>query len=849
MAASPNGQEDNTIKSHLDALNIAKNQLEIGTDVSAKYRGAWCEGKVIKRQDIIMCKVAFESGQGTAQCKHSDIKGTLGINESVMALDSKSGHYLRATIQKLSDGSLYTVRFPDGDERTLKRNAVTLMGPQHYNNGDSLGSFPMTDPDEFGAPIPVAETPEISRKRRRVSSETNCNGTVNGVSNAGGVSVTEEVIATSSPGASVISDADEPSGTSHQVVLVNPIRDGTDDGQFWWPALIVPAAEVMRDMIGAEDLDPKTSFVVRFFEDNLFAIIPHEFVKQMQRNTYPFERFRKVRDGRFLKLPAVQRALKYLDYGNLPTNFKWKTWSDKCDKEAAAAAAWEKEHNLGPHTDKRWNPNPIVERNFNASLYEFMSNLSTPIKRTPSIGFKDLDLFKLYTLVARNGGYTNVTEKKLWRQLYGELLNQPKAVPANGDKTIRSSYEKYLLSFERQKIKGREDPDLVKDDKSLTNIASPKQEADVKRVEGDQDSYRHTWRYEIGNFAKCSYKDGKRYTVIIEDRRAINRDGKTKLEYRVHYQNWAKRYDQWIDSNKIHDVEDSNVKKRPRVRTDIRKEELVVPAVAIMEPENTPVGENFVPEPIMTNAESANVSPSSGSSRKSRKSKGQLTDEELAQTLALAEVRGRRRETRGSISATSVALTQQKNALLGIGVNHGDGGVNGLDKSLEPKSPTKMKSPSRVKSPGGSKAERVSPTKRHAGAGAAVLERNTNRVADQTDGNAVNVSKQSNAQPINCYVPTCIGLSNGWKTCYSCSCGRYKPEKAVKSFRQQSQAPNYAAKFYNALAKYVDEPIPIQLEYLQKLFGKHTNALRHLMSDERKRQKRFERRSAVGENS
>jgi hypothetical protein len=38
--------------------------LTVGTDVSAKYRGAFCEAKVKKVQRIVKCKVTFK-GEAT----------------------------------------------------------------------------------------------------------------------------------------------------------------------------------------------------------------------------------------------------------------------------------------------------------------------------------------------------------------------------------------------------------------------------------------------------------------------------------------------------------------------------------------------------------------------------------------------------------------------------------------------------------------------------------------------------------------------------------------------------------------------------------------------------------------
>ena len=60
------------------------------------------------------------------------------------------------TVQRVTDGSHYTVAFHDGDERTLRRGAVTLMGPAHFQEGGTLGSFPLGDPDTVAAAAAAA---------------------------------------------------------------------------------------------------------------------------------------------------------------------------------------------------------------------------------------------------------------------------------------------------------------------------------------------------------------------------------------------------------------------------------------------------------------------------------------------------------------------------------------------------------------------------------------------------------------------------------------------------------------------------------------------------------------------
>ena len=173
------------------------------------------------------------------------------------------------TITRARTHTYKTAGFPDGDERTLKKSYVKPMGPQHFDGVPTLGTTPLTDPDAFSAAI--VKSPEgilldksalgeVSRKRRRVSdgsAEFNL-----------AVTSPEEAHA-SAARRPKYREAKLPTGSYHEVVLVNPFPGDLKSTRPWWPALVVPAAEVMRDMIGAKDYDPKSSSVVRFFEDNL----------------------------------------------------------------------------------------------------------------------------------------------------------------------------------------------------------------------------------------------------------------------------------------------------------------------------------------------------------------------------------------------------------------------------------------------------------------------------------------------------------------------------------------------------------------------------------------------------
>ncbi|KAI5741001.1 hypothetical protein M8J76_009421, partial [Diaphorina citri] len=65
------------------------------------------------------------------------------------------------------------------------------------------------------------------------------------------------------------------------------------------------------------------------------------------------------------------------------------------------------------------------ERDFLHKLYQYMKTRKTPIGKVPTIGFKELDLYKLFHKVKHLGGYEEVTTGRLWKLLlpYEKYLN------------------------------------------------------------------------------------------------------------------------------------------------------------------------------------------------------------------------------------------------------------------------------------------------------------------------------------------------------------------------------------------------------------------------------------------
>ncbi|XP_023263426.1 AT-rich interactive domain-containing protein 5B-like [Seriola lalandi dorsalis] len=92
-----------------------------------------------------------------------------------------------------------------------------------------------------------------------------------------------------------------------------------------------------------------------------------------------------------------------------------------------------------------WLPHP-EEQLFLDQLYIFMERHGSPIHKVPNLGFKKIDLFLMYSVVKRLGGYKKVTGDRLWKVVYNELGGCPGSTSAAT--CTRRHYERLMLPYE-----------------------------------------------------------------------------------------------------------------------------------------------------------------------------------------------------------------------------------------------------------------------------------------------------------------------------------------------------------------------------------------------------------------
>uniref|UniRef100_A0A8C6VIL1 AT-rich interaction domain 5A n=1 Tax=Naja naja TaxID=35670 RepID=A0A8C6VIL1_NAJNA len=116
------------------------------------------------------------------------------------------------------------------------------------------------------------------------------------------------------------------------------------------------------------------------------------------------------------------------------------------------------------------------EQIFLVNLYKFMKERHTPIERVPHLGFKQINLFKIYKAVEKLGAYELVTGKRLWKNVYDMLGGSPGSTSAAT--CTRRHYERLVLPYVRH-LKGE-------DDKPLPPVKPRKQYKMSKEPKGDR---------------------------------------------------------------------------------------------------------------------------------------------------------------------------------------------------------------------------------------------------------------------------------------------------------------------------------------------------------------------------
>ncbi|XP_055909434.1 AT-rich interactive domain-containing protein 4B [Eupeodes corollae] len=371
--------------------------LPVGTEVSAKYKGAFCEAKVRKVVRNIKVKVAFKHGLGSGVVSDDAIKsGQLRVGSTVEVKHPDRRENVEGTVMKIQDCSQYTVVFDDGDITTLRRTALCLKSGRHFNESETLDQLPLTHPEHFGNPVVGGRRGRRSRHLHDDSSDED----------------------DESDAKEVINEKEENIG---KVVCVESTDSKKKDKEKWFPGLVVsPTAQV------TVRIRVKDEYLVRSFKDGRYYTVPKKEAMEFTR-----EQAHKQDNA------AVQAALEYLDSDILPTHW------DRDSLFGLANSSSEYEEADSDSSDDE----PSEEKDlFIAQLYKYMDDRGTPLNKVPSIQNRDVDFYRLFRAVQKLGGYNRVTTQNQWKSITIRLGFTPITVSVTN--LVKQAYKKFLQPYE-----------------------------------------------------------------------------------------------------------------------------------------------------------------------------------------------------------------------------------------------------------------------------------------------------------------------------------------------------------------------------------------------------------------
>ncbi|NWS47477.1 ARI4B protein, partial [Probosciger aterrimus] len=185
----------------------------------------------------------------------------------------------------------------------------------------------------------------------------------------------------------------------------------------------------------------KDNILVRSFKDGKFVSVPRKDVREISETS--------PKPDALLK-QAFDQALEFRKNRTVPSNWKTELKEDSSSSEAEEEEEDEKEKEDNSSeeeaSEEEIEPFPEERENFLQQLYKFMEDRGTPINKRPVLGYRNLNLFKLFRLVHKLGGFDNIESGAVWKQVYQDL-GIPVLNSAAGY-NVKCAYKKYLYGFE-----------------------------------------------------------------------------------------------------------------------------------------------------------------------------------------------------------------------------------------------------------------------------------------------------------------------------------------------------------------------------------------------------------------
>lgn len=160
----------------------------------------------------------------------------------------------------------------------------------------------------------------------------------------------------------------------------------------------------------------------------------------------------------------------------------------------------------------------IENEHFTAELKTFLCDIGQPMHKLPLLGYRPLNLHRLYREVVARGGMDLVTKRQEWKEVYQSLGLSTMSTSASYN--TRTNYKKYLYLYELEHFQSPQE--MVCDDASSSQFVKGEQ---VKMIGADRIPY---------------------YGVVLKQK-----FHESRWSSYIRYNGWPNCHNEWIEEQQM----------------------------------------------------------------------------------------------------------------------------------------------------------------------------------------------------------------------------------------------------------------------------------------------------------